>query len=171
MKKAIIIAVSCLLAAGLLLGGIRFGKYLHSKNVPDFENYSVVSYSAIKEPNDISAVKETETLKAKGYVINRPIWNGISAQNNLELCYGELEEACYAYADHIAKKYRNKAKLSVEVDVDKTAQTVTITFGGTGYAPDGSEDELSRTYVFDVDGAGVNKLPRLVNKAEFFPEL
>lgn len=170
MKKAIIIAACCLLAAGLLFGGVRFGAYLREKGLPDFENYSIVPYSAIKEPDDFSAVQETERLKSEGYVINRPIW-GSTERFETELCYGELEEACYAYADHIAKKYRNKAKLSVEVDVDKTAKTVTITFDGTGYAPDGSEEALSRTYVFDVDGAGVNKLPRLVNKAEFFPEL
>lgn len=171
MKKTIIIVVSCLLAAGLLFGGIRFGAYLYSKYVPDFEDYSIVPVSALKDYGDSFAVEETESLKAEGYVINRPIWNGSFEQYELELCYGELEEACYSYADHIAKKYRNKAKLSVEVDVDKTSKTVTITFDGTGYAPDGSEDDLSRVYVFDIDGAGVNKLPRLVNKAEFFSEL
>lgn len=171
MKKTIIIVVSCLLAAGLLFGGIRFGAYLYSKYVPDFEDYSIVSVSAVKDYGDSSAVEETELLRSEGYVINRPIWNESLERHELELCYHELDEACYAYADFVAKKYRNKAKLSVDINVDKTEKTVTITFSGTGYALDGSEDDLSRTYVFDVDGAGVNKLPTLVNKAEFFPEL
>lgn len=88
------------------------------------------------------------------------------------MCYHELDEAFYDYAEFIAIKYRNKAKLSVDVNVDKTAKIVTITFSGTGYTGDGAEDDLSRIYVFDVDEAGVNKLPKgSSTKRNFFSEL
>ncbi len=158
MKRTFLTVVSCLLAAALLFGGVEFGAYMYSKTVPDFEDYQMSSYNV-----------DSKTLRDEGYVISAPFWNGCMERGKLLDCYSELTNASRDYALFIAKRYRNKAKLTAEVSI--TSETLTIEFTGTGYNADGSEDDLSRTYIFDIDGAGKDKLPRLINKADIFPEL
>lgn len=167
IKNAITV-VSCLLAAVLLFAGVMFGQYIYSQNVPDWTRYQIGAVSAWRD-NDPNAKEDLEKLRAEGYVINVPSWDGSMDPGKLIDSYLEPTEACREYGWFIARKYRNKAKLDAEVEV--TSETVTIKFTGTGYNDDGTEDDLARTYIFDVDGAGKNKLPRLINKAEIFPEL
>ncbi|MDE6031736.1 MAG: hypothetical protein K2G32_08960, partial [Oscillospiraceae bacterium] len=64
--------------------------------------------------------------------------------------------------------YHNMAVLDAEVDYTPTV--LTITFTGTGYPENGEPENLDRTYIFDIDGAGRDKLPILLNKAEIFGE-
>ncbi len=42
---------------------------------------------------------------------------------------------------------------------------------GFGVLEDGTEENLARTYIFDIEGAGRGKLPKLLNKAEIYPEI
>lgn len=169
VKRIAIIVVSCLLGAVLLFVGVIFGRYIYSQNVLDWEDYQVGGdggYGVFKDDNER---KEMLRLQEEGYIIDYPFWTKSMYPGKLIDCYAELTNASQDYAHFIAMKYRNKAKLDVEVEV--TSETVTIKFTGTGYNPDGTEDDLARTYIFDVDGAGKNKLPRLINKADIFPEL
>lgn len=168
VKRVIIIAVSCVLAVILLCLGVVYGRYIYRQNVLDWEDYQIGDggYGVFKDNNEY---KEMLRLQKEGYLIQYPLWNGSMYPGKLIDCYAEPTNASRDYAQFIARKYRNKAKLNTEVEV--TSETVTIKFTGTGYNPDGTEDDLARTYIFDVDGAGKNKLPRLINKADIFPEL
>ena len=164
--RTLITIVSCLLAVVILFVGVEFGKYIYSQNVPDFEDYQIGAVGSWRGDN---AKEEMHKLQEEGYLINVPFWNRDMDPGKLIDCYSELSGACREYGWFVARKYRNKAKLDAEVEV--TSETVTIKFTGTGYNDDGTEDDLARTYIFDVEGAGKNKLPRLINKAEIFPEL
>lgn len=166
VKRTVITVVSCLLGAVLLFVGVEYGKYIYSQNVPDWTDYSI---GAVGTWRDDGEKEEMYKLREEGYVINVPGWNRSMDPGKLIDCYLELDHASRNYGWFIARKYRNKAKLDAEVEV--TSETVTIKFTGTGYNDDGTEDDLARTYIFDVDGAGTNKLPRLINKADIFPEL
>lgn len=168
MKRTVITIVSCLLATFLLFCGIQFGAYIYSRNVPDFEDYQMSNVGFLKD-YDEDAKRKNDDLRAAGCYISFPLWNGSMNPGKLIDCYAELTSAGRDYAQFIARKYRHKAKLNAEVEV--TPETLTIKFTGTGYNDDGTEDDLARTYIFDIDGAGKNKLPRLINKADIFPEL
>lgn len=168
IKRTVIIVVSCLVAAVLLFVGVNFGRYIYSQNVLDWEDYQMSAIATFRD-NDVNRDEEWSKIKEEGYRIHYPLWNGSMYPGKLIDCYAELTNAGSDYAQFIARKYRNNADLNAEVEV--TSETVTIKFTGTGYNPDGTEDDLARTYIFDVDGAGKNKLPRLINKADIFPEL
>lgn len=168
IKRTVITVVSCLLGAVLLFVGVEFGKYIYSQNVLDWEDYQMSGTASFRD-NDENRDEEWNKIKDEGYRIHFPLWNGSMNPGKLIDCYAELTNAGRGYAHFIARKYRNNADLDAEVEV--TSETVTIKFTGTGYNPDGTEDDLARTYIFDVDGAGKNKLPRLINKADIFPEL
>lgn len=168
IKRTVIIVVSCLVAAVLLFVGVNFGRYIYSQNVLDWEDYQngEGGYGVFRDDNEY---EEMLRLREEGYLIQYPFWSRSMDPGKLIDCYAELTNASRDYAQFIARKYRNKAKLNAEVEV--TSERVTIKFTGTGFNPDGTEDDLARTYIFDVDGAGKNKLPRLINKADIFPEL
>lgn len=166
VKRVIIIAVSCVLAVILLCLGVVYGQYLYYQNFLDWEDYQIGPVGTWRDDDE---KEDMLKLREEGYLINVPGWSREMDPGKLIDCYAELSGACKNYGWFVARKYRNKAKLNTEVEV--TSETVTIKFTGTGYNPDGTEDDLARTYIFDVDGAGKNKLPRLINKADIFPEL
>lgn len=166
--RTLITIVSCFLAVVILFVGVEFGRYIYSQNVLDWEDYQMSATASFRD-NYENRDEEWNRLKEEGHQIHFPLWNGSMNPGKLIDCYEELTNAGCDYATFIARKYRNNADLNAEVEV--TSETVTIKFTGTGYNPDGTEDDLARTYIFDVDGAGKNKLPRLINKADIFPEL
>lgn len=174
MKKMISIILSSFFGAMLVLGGGAVGSYMYNISIPHFDNYYISSDSITAgiphdDPSfDFKAYREM--LDAEGYCVRYPdFWYSNSFSDDLINCYAEVEGALQDYAFYIARHYNNRARLDPEVECTKTR--LTIKFTGYGVLEDGTREELARTYIFDIEGVGRNKLPKLLNKAEIYPEI
>ncbi len=163
MKKVVLIILSTVIGAALLLGGGVFGAFMYNMSIPHFDNYQISSFSTGRGADD-------EEMQANGYGIHFPdFWYANNWTEDLYYCYYEVEEAMMSYAQYVAVHYENRAKLDPEVECTDTL--LTIKFTGYGVLDDGTKEDLARTYIFDIEGAGSHKLPKLLNKAEIFPEM
>lgn len=173
MKKIIPIILSTVIGALLLLGGGMLGAYMYDMTIPHFDNYCIGDEGVhARLPRDPSFDYKAycESLKAEGYCVRYPdFWYANNFTDDLLYCYAELEEPLRDYAFYIARHYNNRARLDPEVECTKTR--LTIKFTGYGVLEDGTREELARTYIFDIEGVGKNKLPKLLNKAEIYPEI
>ncbi|GEM_PF-4992292 len=166
MKKIILIILSTFFGAALILGGGAFGAYMYDISIPHFDNYDISGYYT--GSLDIKEIKEMQA--ENGYGVNYPdFYYANNCTEDLVECYLEVHEALLSYAQYVARRYRNKARLDPEVEYTKTR--LTIKFSGFGVLEDGTEENLARTYIFDIEGAGRSKLPKLLNKAEIYPEI
>ena len=168
MKKIFVIVLSSIVGAILLAGGVFFGAMMYNASIPHFDNYQI-SY-ILGGLDDLGTVREAHDRQvAEGYGVNYPNFSYINPYTTeIFECYAEVDGACHDYAFYVAYKYANKAKLDAEVEHTKTL--LTIKFTGFGVLEDGTEENLDRTYIFDIDGVGRKKLPKLLNKAEIFEE-
>lgn len=162
MKKIILSVIACVVGAVMLVGGVAFSKVMSNYYTLDFDNYE--AYPVGIETEEMSS---REAFKAARITYPRYLiaYSGIEFDARLTDCYKEVQSPCCDYALAVAIKYQNNADLTFTVE--NTGKLLTIKFTGTGYPENGEPVDLSRTYIFDIDGAGVNKLPRLVNRADF----
>lgn len=166
MKKVILIILSTFFGAVLVLGGGAFGALMYDMSIPHFDNYDIASAYTGSEP--IKDIKEMQ--EANGYGVYYPdFYFANNFREELVDCYNELREPMLSYAQYVARRYNNKARLDPEVEYTKTR--LTIKFTGYGVLDDGTREELARTYIFDIEGASSSKLPKLLNKAEIYPEI
>lgn len=164
MKKVIPIILSTVLGAVLLLGGGALGAYMYDITIPHFDNYQI---SSVRSGDDEST---EEMQAANGYGVNYPdFWYANNWTEDLMYCYEEVQEPLMSYAQYVARKYYNRARLDPEVECTKTR--LTIKFTGYGVLEDGTREDLARTYIFDIEGASSSTLPKLINKAEIYEEL
>lgn len=105
-------------------------------------------------------------IKEGGYVIEAFNFEGGAAYWDQALCYNEIAGACDMYANQVAEKYEWKAKLHIELEY--TPKTFTVYCTGWGYPENGEPECLDRTYIYDIEGAGPDKLPVLLNKDEIY---
>lgn len=82
------------------------------------------------------------------------------------LCYNEIEDPVRSYSMQVLEKYEWKANLHIEAEY--TPKIFTVKFTGWGYPENGEPECLDRTYTFDIEGAGPDKLPVMLNKDEYF---
>ncbi|MDE7361747.1 MAG: hypothetical protein K2N38_07420 [Oscillospiraceae bacterium] len=176
MKKIISIILSTVIGAVLLLGGCVFGAYMYDMTIPHFDNYYIGEKGVhARLSNELVSDRDAynaycESLYAEGYCIRYPdFWYSNNFTDDLIYCYAEVEEPLREYAFYVARRYNNRARLDPEVECTKTR--LTIKFTGYGVLEDGTREELDRTYIFDIEGVGKNKLPKLLNKAEIYPEI
>ncbi len=164
MKKIITIILSTVFCALLILGGGVFGSYMYNRTIPHFDNYQI-------SPFRVGIDENTEEMqKANGYGVNYPdFWYANDWSDDLLNCYQEVQEPLMSYAQYVALRYDNKARLDPEVECTKTR--LTVKFTGYGVLEDGTREDLARTYIFDIEGAGAKKLPKLLNKAEIYLEI
>lgn len=164
MKKVILIILSTFFGAVLVLGGGAFGAYMYDITIPHFDNYQIGSARS-------GADESTEEMQAaNGYGVNYPdFWYANNWTEDLYDCYYEVQAPLNDYAFFVARKYNNRARLDPEVEYTKTR--LTIKFTGYGVLEDGTREDLSRTYIFDIEGAGSSRLPKLINKADIYEEL
>lgn len=169
MKKVILVILEAVVGLALLLGGGVFGAIMYNASVPHFDNYQIASLFHIGDDfSDKNKIQEW--MDAEGYKINYPNFSYINPYTPAILaCYEEVDGACHDYAFFVTNRYNNRAKLDAEVEY--TPELLTIKFTGYGVLEDGTEECLDRTYIFDIDGVGKNKLPKLLNKADIFPEI
>ena len=163
MKKIVLSILACVLGAAMLIGGAVFASFMHDFHTVRFDEYLVgCSY----EPWDDMTAEDEARIRAEKRVKYPGFANGRAHSFAVELeeCYAEVDNACIDYGLLIAKKYHNNADLDFTVEND--GKLLTIRFTGTGYPENGEPEPLSRTYIFDIDGIGVNKMPRLLNRAE-----
>ncbi len=166
MKKVILIILSTFFGAVLVLGGGAFGAYMYDISIPHFDNYDITS--AYHGDMDLDELKAMQA--ENGYGVHYPDFYYVNnCTEDLVDCYAEVQLAMSDYAFYIARHYKNRARLDPEVEYTKTR--LTVKFTGFGVLEDGTREELARTYIFDIEGAGRNKLPKLLNKAEIFPEI
>lgn len=157
--KIILSTVACVVGAVMLVSGVVFAKAASDYYKLDFDNYEK-AIMAIGE--DYKEVYKEARITYPRYVA---VYSWIDFDIRLMDCYREVQSPCYEYAASVAQKYENNADLTFTVE--NTGKLLTIKFTGTGYPENGEPEPLERTYIFDIDGANVNKLPRLVNRAEF----
>lgn len=164
MKKVILIILSTFFGAVLVLGGGAFGAYMYDITIPHFDNYQMGSARS-------GADESTEEMQAaNGYGVNYPdFWYANNWTEDLYDCYYEVQAPLNDYAFFVARKYNNRARLDPEVEYTKTR--LTIKFTGYGVLEDGTREDLARTYIFDIEGAGSSRLPKLINKADIYEEL
>lgn len=164
MKKVITIILSTLFCALLILGGGAFGSYMYNRTIPHFDNYQISSFNFGGDEST------SETQEANGYGVNYPdFWFANNWADELLDCYQEVQEPLMSYAQYVAAHYNNRARLDPEVECTKTR--LTVKFTGYGVSEDGTREDLARTYIFDIEGANAKTLPKLLNKAEIYPEI
>lgn len=176
MKKVILIILSTVIGAVLVLGGAALGAYMYDISIPHFDNYYIgedgmyagISDELFRDRDALNAYYES--LRAEGYHVRYPdFWYSNNFTDDLVYCYAEVQDPLQSYALYVARRYNNRARLDPEVECTKTR--LTIKFTGYGVLDDGTREDLARTYIFDIEGAGRNKLPKLLNKAEIYPEI
>ena len=176
MKRVILIILSTVIGAVLLLGGGAFGALMYNISIPHFDNYYIGEdgmYAGISDEmfRDTDALNAYyESLRAEGYCVRYPdFWYTNNFTDDLVYCYAEVQEPLQEYAIYVARHYNNRAKLDPEVECTKTR--LTVKFTGYGVLDDGTREELARTYIFDIEGGGSHKLPKMLNKTEIYPEI
>lgn len=169
MKKVILIILSTVLGAALVLGGGAFGAFMYDMTIPHFDNYQISNlYASL--PDDVDYKTYTKMLAEDGYAVNYPdFWFANNFVDELLDCYQEVQDPVKSYAQFVARKYNNRARLDPEVEYTKTR--LTIKFTGYGVLEDGTREDLARTYIFDIEGASSSRLPKLINKADIYEEL
>lgn len=149
--------------AAMMIGGAVFAAFMHDFHTVRFDEYAVnFNYQPFYDmtDEDEARFREEKRIKYPGFANGR---SGLFAIEIAE-CYAEVDLSCSDYAVLIAKKYRNNADLDFTVEND--GKLLTIRFTGTGYPENGEPEPLSRTYIFDIEGVGVDKMPKLLNRAE-----
>lgn len=168
MKRTVLTILSTIIGAALLLGGGAFGAQMYNASIPHFDKYEITYAIISRDGSSHEEIREMQL--AEGYGVNYPYFSSINPYNlDIYDCYSEVESACGGYAHYTAYRYDNKARLDPEVECTKTR--LTIKFTGYGVLEDGTREELDRTYIFDIEGVGRKKLPKLLNKAEIYPEI
>lgn len=115
---------------------------------------------------DDNALEESERLQADGYLICYPIFHNKTSFNvdSDYHVYHPINVEFPAYANQIAKEYKNYAKLDYTVDI-KPNETLTVAFTGTGYFYDDREPvPLGKTFVFDIKNISPEHLPTLISE-------
>ena len=164
MKKIVLFVLTTVIGAALLLGGGAAGAYMYNASIPHFDNYDI-------DPIRFGIEEGIEEMQAaNGYGVYYPdFWYANTWADELMYCYEEVQEPMMSYAQYVAARYNNRARLDPEVEYTKTR--LTIKFAGYGVLEDGTREDLPRTYIFDIEGVGINKLPKLLNKTEIYPEI
>lgn len=173
MKKVVTITLMAL-SSGVVALLMAVGSYLavayYNMSITHFDEYQInstwVYFDEVEYGEDYD-----DMLEEQGYHVRYPhFMNSGKWGYTMDLvdCYAEVDNACIDYASQVARKYENKAVLDAAVDYTPTV--LTITFTGTGYPENGEPECLDRTYIFDIDGAGRDKIPILLNKDEIFGE-
>ena len=155
-KVAIIICVIVLLAVGLPFIGFQI--YIHTIHF-EYDNISNITIHSNDEEYN-----EAERLAADGYVINCPNFRNTTSfnlENEAEI-YSAITSELLTYANEIAKKYKNYAKLDYTVENIDNKKLI-IAFHGYGYYYDSDKvDSLDKTYIYDISNVSINNPPVLV---------
>lgn len=163
--KIILSVIACVVGSVTLVGGVVFAKAASDYYKLDFDHYETKVMATgwtIEEEQEALKKSRITYPTFKGNLI---VWSLFDYDIRLTDCYVEVQSPCYEYAMSVWKKYGENAELNFTLE--NTGKLLTIEFTGTSYPENGEPIDLSRTYIFDIDGAGVNKLPRLVNRADF----
>ncbi len=111
--------------------------------------------------------EQNRKIKEEGnYSVECFSFSGGAYYHDQALCYAEIQNPCFNYACQMLEKYKSKANL--KVDINYTPKILTVTFTGWGYPDEGEPECLDRTYIFDIEGVGKDKLPVLLNKDEIY---
>lgn len=162
MKKVILVILSTFFGAVLVLGGGAFGALMYDMSIPHFDNYNTGAAS-------VGITDHIEEHQNR-YTIHFPdFWYANNFTEELCDCYEEVQCPLSDYAHYVARRYANNAVLDFEVEYTKTR--LTIKFTGYGVLEDGTKEDLARTYIFDIEGAGKSKLPKLLNRTEIYPDI
>lgn len=174
MRRIILTVIASVLGAAILIGGSVFAAAAHDYHTVHFDRYRTEFIYIVPDEStfteEMRRQLETEKrIKFPQYYlhISNPEYkrNEFDPNPALAHCYDEVDCACLDYAEQVAYKYRNNADLDFTVDI--TEERLTVKFSGTGYPENGEPEALSRTYIFDIDRVGAEKLPQLVNREEF----
>lgn len=153
MKKAILIILGSIFGLILILGGSVFAWYMYEAHTVNFDKYLKGRISSGISEID-SRIYCPEFLNGHPVNVTEELWS----------CYNEVDSACVNYCTLVARKYKNNAEL--DFTVENTGKVLTIKFTGTGYPENGDPEPLERTYIFDIDGVGKDKIPVLLNRDE-----
>lgn len=160
MKRIVILVISSVLGVLLLAGGVIFSVFMHDFYTLSFDKYTTQVAKTFSEEERINGFEFEERIfypsfsNARQGVYSITLWDS----------YNEVDGACGSYANLVSMHYNRNADLTFTVEND--GKLLTIKFTGTGYPENGEPENLDRTYIFDIEGAGADKLPRLVNRAE-----
>lgn len=168
MKKIVLSVLGLVLGSLLLFGGGAFAVIMHNYYTPNFDKYEDNYTYSLGQDGDyteeeIKRFKEEKRIRYPTYA--GFVYDVSMFAPELLDCYLEIDRTCYTYAHIVSNKYKNNADLNYEVE--HSGNLLMIKFSGTGYPENGEPETLDKTFIFDVEGAGADKLPRLVNRAEF----
>lgn len=163
--KIILSVVACVVGSATLIGGVVFAKAASDYYKLDFDNYETLVAATGETIEERDKAIENSRITYPTFKGNLIVYSWIDYDVRLIDCYVEVQSPCHEYAMSVWNKYGENAELTFTIE--NTGKLLTIKFTGTGYPENGEPVDLSRTYIFDIDGAGVSKLPRLVNRAEF----
>ena len=153
MKKTVLIILGSIFGAIIILSGGAFAWYMNTIYTINFDNY-------FKSSVGVGESGPSGRIRVPSFHDGQPF--GVPME--LDPCYYEVDNACMDYGFLVAKKYNNNADL--DFTVENTGKVLTIKFTGTGYPENGDPKPLERTYIFDIDGVGKDKIPVLLNRDE-----
>lgn len=81
-----------------------------------------------------------------------------------ETVYSTVNSVIHSWAEETVTTYQNRVNVGYSVQND--GKTLTVAFGGSVY-PYGIDSEavpIEKTFVFDIENAGVDNLPKLINE-------
>ncbi|MCM1298418.1 MAG: hypothetical protein NC203_08140 [Firmicutes bacterium] len=163
MRKFFIIvfSVTAVLAAAFM---VLKACVLHAEGKLYFDEYAVGDLEIY--PDDKEKLAKMQTNREEGYSIETMCFTHSCIYHDQLLCYNEISDACNDYAVQVANRYDYRADLDLEVEY--TPKKFTAKFTGWGYPEEGEPECLDRTYIYDIEGAGPEKLPILLNKDEIY---
>lgn len=163
--KIILSVIVCIVGSVSLVGGVVFAKAASDYYKLDFDHYETMVAATGWTIGEEQEAVEKSHVTYPTFKDNTIVWSWIDYDVRLIDCYVEVQSPCFEYAMSVWKKYGENAEL--DFTIENTGKLLTIKFTGTAYPENGETIDLARTYIFDIDGAGVSKLPRLVNRADF----
>lgn len=168
MKKVLKVAERVFLTIIYIIGTLELAfliwgaVMLYDSETLHFDRYTI---SELTIGYDDSQIEEMINNKERENIIEVLSFDGVKYYDQA-LCHAEIENPILYYSLQVSEKYDRNASLHIEVE--QTPKTFTVYMTGWGYPEEGEPECLDRTYIFDIEGAGPDKLPVMLNKDEYF---
>ena len=165
--KKVFTVIILLIGAFELVFIVWAGILIYDRETLHFDRWDVFELEPpFNEDKKEEYERINKNIEEGGYVAEYLSFHGGAAYVDQAMCYGEIEEACRMYALEMTEKYEWNVNLHIELEY--TPKTFTAKYTGWGYPENGEPECLDRTYIFDIEGAGPDKLPILLNKDEIY---
>ena len=163
MQKNVNIVLSILLALFLLIVAAAGALYLYAESVifdhVDSHNFfsSKVNYPWFGNPVMIS--------EGNGGIYSGSIFGG--GEKNIRV-YNAVNDPIFDWIYYLRERYDGSVTLDYTLEQD--SKSISVYFTGTAYDNDGSAVPLDQSFLFDIENAAPDNLPRWLNEDDMTDE-